>query len=959
MSTAPTSKPTQVIAAPQAAGMAAKGFQTEIIDNLCAALGRSPRPPCLLRSPTGSGKTFMLTQVLRRVSLQQQVLWLWFVPYVNLVAQTQDSIDNLGQDSGLAARGLAGALNEEPEHGQVLISTVQGVASKKARESGYRLGEDDTNRNLHDFVTRARTAGLQLGVVVDEAHIALKDNTEFGAFVNWLKADYLLMASATPRDEALNKFMAVAGYSGVEVFNVSRSQVVAERLNKAWIQAVIYALSESMQSVTDLKMTVLRRAWRQNQLIGKLLQARGLATVPLLLVQVADGDDAIKEAHEFLMRELGIPAHAIGVHSAAEPDPVMMAAIANDSTKHVLVFKKSAGTGFDAPRAFVLASTKLVNDADFAMQFIGRVMRVPPELQRVFPDSTLTPAELNTAYIFLADTQAQAGFTQAAQAIAGVQAQLEGQTERLHARATAHGGVALTNFPTPQPPLLYDLGLLPTVDARGQVLTPAGADGARFASSESEHSATRSPELAVGEMASLFEGAGSENESELPLDELDRLAEDSTPLNLRSSKPTALAKALQRQPANREELLAAFAELGIAHYPRKQIMAARSVPLQLTTEVKPILDVLARDIRTAVSKLRLEDTVVKTAILAAFNKLTDKEIRTELFSGESFDEDVQVITDTEALMARTLEVLETLGLDEADCYDVIGTLAARLAVAVQSSWQVQPEDHRVPATALADISRSAACWVIHKQEQELEQALSAEWASRAKEELAGALPDALIAPAGVQFESSRKNIYGVLYCQTGELARATETLPLRAQSQLKSVAYMLAEQEANGQVSAAEAELFSVAKMDASFEFNPDELAFAKALDRESTVVWWHRNPDRNPDRKPYSVALMRADNQQMFYPDFVVCLTHIQDDAPLLRLIETKHDTKDATRKAQHVSKFYGKVLFLTKDAKRVRIVNDDGVLGDVVDLDSLERLKQWMHETKLTASGQTRHSD
>ena len=54
------------------------------------------------------------------------------------------------------------------------------------------------------------------------------------------------------------------------------------------------------------------------------------------------------------------------------PDPVLMAAIANDTSKEVLIFKQSAGTGFDAPRAFVLASTKSVNDADFAMQFIGR-----------------------------------------------------------------------------------------------------------------------------------------------------------------------------------------------------------------------------------------------------------------------------------------------------------------------------------------------------------------------------------------------------------------------------------------------------------------------------------------------------------------------------------------------------------------------------------------------------------
>ncbi len=65
--------------------------------------------------------------------------------------------------------------------------------------------------------------------------------------------------------------------------------------------------------------------------------------------------------------------------------PILMAAIANDTTKQVLIFKQSAGTGFDAPRAFVLASIKPVNDADFAMQFIGRVIRVARQVREAFP----------------------------------------------------------------------------------------------------------------------------------------------------------------------------------------------------------------------------------------------------------------------------------------------------------------------------------------------------------------------------------------------------------------------------------------------------------------------------------------------------------------------------------------------------------------------------------------------
>ena len=192
----------QQITAPQGDARVPKSFQETIINNLCRALHSQPRPPCLLRSPTGSGKTFMLTRVLQRISAQQPTLWLWFVPYVNLVAQTIDSLDSEG--AGLTAVQLPIALNEEPQAGLVLVSTVQGVASAKARTSGYSSADDDELRSMAAYVARARSAGLDIGLVVDEAHIALKSTTEFGKFVHWLGADYLLMASATPRDAALN-----------------------------------------------------------------------------------------------------------------------------------------------------------------------------------------------------------------------------------------------------------------------------------------------------------------------------------------------------------------------------------------------------------------------------------------------------------------------------------------------------------------------------------------------------------------------------------------------------------------------------------------------------------------------------------------------------------------------------------------------------------------------------------
>ena len=893
------------ITAPQGNTRSPKAFQAEIIASICRALQsqpRSQRPPCLLRSPTGSGKTFMLTRVLQQVSAQQPTLWLWFVPFVNLVAQTIDSLDSEGV--GLAALELNRALNEQPAPGLVLVSTAQGVATAKGRAAGYADKQDDDIRSLAAYVALARAAGLQIGIVVDEAHIALKSTTEFGKFVHWLQADYLLMATATPRDAALTAFMDTAGYSGCETFSVSRDEVVAARLNKQWLESVVYDLRQSMQSVTDLKLTVLRRAWRRNQHIARMLQAHGLVTVPLLLVQVGNGPEAIAEVQAFLMQELKIAPHAIGIHSADEPDPVMMAAIAHDSTKQVLVFKQSAGTGFDAPRAFVLASTKHVNDPDFATQFIGRVMRVPPELQQAFPHAPSVPPELDTAYVFLANLEAQPGFADAAKAIQNVQSQLGGQVEALVARPTAHGGVCITNKPTDQVPLVYDIGLLPTRDEQGVVRPPVPTPPRVTAPV---------PQIPVGSTHHLFDA--EEEALDAVLDE-------------------APASPPQRAPASRAELFAALDEAQLRSLPRKTMLASHTIPSRFVTEVRPVFSVMALDVCAAARDLAIDPTTQTNAVKAALNRMTEKEIHTELFTGDVNEEDVQGVTDHAALLDRTLDALEGLGLEEQDCTDMLHTLGQRLLEAVEQAWALQDEELRPSTLAMRSQARQAACWVVHRQFAELQEALYKQWASRAQEVPAKPLPDALLLPASIPLLPSRKNIYGVLYPTKEAVLAAREALPPWARPWFKNETYIYGNT----------AEVVNLACVDATYAFNEQELAFAQALDRADFVQWWHRNPEG----KPFSVALLRGDSKSLFHPDFVVCMAHMSDEAPLLRLIDPKHDTKDAYRKSIHQSRYYGKVLFLTKDANRFKLVNDDGSVGDVVDFDNLARLKSWMRNTQ-----------
>ncbi|MCF8808356.1 DEAD/DEAH box helicase family protein [Xanthomonas campestris pv. campestris] len=873
-------------------------FQRSIIDNMASALLRQPSPPCLLRAPTGSGKTFMLASMLDRVSAAQPTLWLWFVPFVNLVQQTEDAL--LANAAGLTPAMLSRGRNQEPVAGMVLLSTAQAVAKAKDRKAGYAIDGDDDRKTLDEFVALARARGLKLGLVVDEAHIGLDHGTEFGQFAHWLNPDYLVMATATPKDARLDEFLAKAGKGAREVFVVSRDAVVEARLNKRYVEAVVYDLRHTISTVADLKRTVLRQAWLQHLWLKRQLQETGVELTPLLLVQVGNGEKTVEEAQRDLIQLCKVPPAAIGTHSADDPDPVLMAAIANDHTKEVLIFKQSAGTGFDAPRAFVLASTKAVNDADFAMQFIGRVMRVAPAIRKAFPKPMPIPPEFNTAYVYLADAEAQQGFQSAVNTAGAVKSQLEGQTEKMVARHTASGATVFSNRVTPQMPVTYESD---PPDWR-----PSAQPDAPPVTGQSELFGD-TPDAGVDTGTTLMSW--------------DRVLPHS------DSQPKAAIL-----PANEQALVEVLSDQGLKAYRRN--VQLRMAPSCMQQETRPILTDMARVSRKAADDLPLDDVLVASAVRATYNLLTEKEVHTELTEGSAHEKDVAIITNRGALLREAEASLRRIPqVEDEDVRIIVTTLAERLRP------QVAAPPAKVGETArdekqLARLSRDAACWVIRRQAQALAELVQETVAQFATVNDASPLPDAMLYPLQHALKQSRKNLYGVVPPLKDNIDSEREDLSIDAKASM-----------------AASALYFDGGKMlvgsfDGVSAVNSEEREFIHSLDRDDAVVWWHRNPDR----KPWSVRLVRGEHGNYFYPDFVVCLEYPVGNAAMTRLVETKESTKDASRKARRVPKIYGKVMFVTKDNDKLRIVNDDGSLGVTFDWSDLNPAWNWMADSKAELS-------
>jgi hypothetical protein len=366
----------------------------------------------MLEAPTGAGKTVMAGTLAERFSGVENVVWFWFAPFNGIVDQTRDFLR--GQFKGLRVRNLRADRHPgQTRGGDVYVTTWASVAASNAEGRKIRQRRESL-LSLDEFVPALRARGLRIGVVVDEAHHGFKRQTQaLELFKNVLAPEYTLLVSATPDDKELAEFARELGvdHPGREV--LTREQAVEMGLVKRGIKAVAYIADASVAQIVDHEMTALTDGWRLHNEIRAALAAAGIPLVPLMLVQVESagkGHDE-KRVKEKLL-SLGVPETVIAVHTANEPDPDVLA-VANDESKEVLIFKMAVALGFDAPRAFVLVSSRSSRKADFGIQVCGRIMRIHRRVQ----GRKELPALLDYGYVLLADPESQEGFVQAAQKI--------------------------------------------------------------------------------------------------------------------------------------------------------------------------------------------------------------------------------------------------------------------------------------------------------------------------------------------------------------------------------------------------------------------------------------------------------------------------------------------------------------------------------------------------------------
>lgn len=371
-------------------------FQLKAIKALLESMEASGRD-IILKSPTGSGKTIILTHFMDEyMKGHAKTVFVWLTPGKgNLEEQSKAKTDKYIHNaqtkllSDVMTSGFA-------ENDACFINW------EKLTKKGNNALKDSERTNFLEWIEKAFDSGLSFKVIIDESHQNFTERAD--AIVQLFKTEKIVRCSATP---IINKH--------AKLIEIPEEDVIAEGLIKK-----LLVINENFPQVIETENQtnyLLEKALSKQREIHSAFLAGKNNINPLIVVQLPNNSDLLLDTVERFFESNGITYEAgtLAVWLSGRHENLTDISDNNAETIAVII-KQAVATGWDCPRAHILVKLRENMDETFEVQTIGRIRRMP---EAKHYDNDL----LDSCYLYTFDSK----FTQGVKTSMGKSA-FEGKT---------------------------------------------------------------------------------------------------------------------------------------------------------------------------------------------------------------------------------------------------------------------------------------------------------------------------------------------------------------------------------------------------------------------------------------------------------------------------------------------------------------------------------------------------
>ncbi len=371
-------------------------FQLKAIKDLLESM-EEPQRDIILKSPTGSGKTIILTHFMDEyMQGHARTVFVWLTPGKgNLEEQSKAKMDAYIHNA--QTKLLADVMTSGFAENDACF-----INWEKLTKKGNNALKDSERTNFLEWIEKAFNGGLSFKIVIDESHQNFTAKAD--EVVQLFKTDKIIRCSATPLYDKKAKLI-----------EIPEEDVIAEGLIKK-----LLVINENFPQVVETDNQtdcLLDKALLKQRELRSLLLQRSKDIDPLIVVQLPNNSDLLLDTVEKFFERNGITYEAgtLAVWLSGRHENLDNIS-ENNGEQVAVIIKQAVATGWDCPRAYILVKLRENMDETFEVQTIGRIRRMP-EAKHYDNDA------LDSCYLYTFDGK----FTQGVKASLGKSA-LEAKT---------------------------------------------------------------------------------------------------------------------------------------------------------------------------------------------------------------------------------------------------------------------------------------------------------------------------------------------------------------------------------------------------------------------------------------------------------------------------------------------------------------------------------------------------
>ncbi|RST60129.1 restriction endonuclease subunit R [Siminovitchia terrae] len=332
-------------------------FQLQTIGKLIESMEDDKRE-VILKSPTGSGKTIILTHFIDEYGKGQfDNVFVWLTPGKgDLEEQSKEKMDRYIHNS--QTKLLPDVMAEGFKENDACF-----INWEKLTKKGNNALKESEKTNFQEHITQAHNNGLSFIIIVDESH--QNDTVKADDIIQLFKPKKIIRTSATPK-KLVN----------ATLIEVDEVDVIAEGL----IKKMLIINEDFGRSITVDNQVgyLLDKALEKQAELKKVYKEHDSITNPLIIIQLPNNSDVLQNEVELYLASKDVTYEngllAVWLNNKKQN----LEEIENLDAKPIaVIIKQAVATGWDCPRAQILVKLRENTSETFEIQTIGRIRRMP------------------------------------------------------------------------------------------------------------------------------------------------------------------------------------------------------------------------------------------------------------------------------------------------------------------------------------------------------------------------------------------------------------------------------------------------------------------------------------------------------------------------------------------------------------------------------------------------------